>query len=106
MPPKFGHFLLLLGVAALIGWMATPRQGGALLPPERRHSMSEIRMPNLQGAVWNLEDHRGRVVLVNFWATWCPPCRHEIPSLMRLAKTPDLDIAGIAMDNEDGVVRR
>ena len=90
----------------MIGWMATPRQGGALLPPTQRHPMSEIQMPDLQGSMWNLQEHRGHVMLVNFWATWCPPCRHEIPLLTRLAQDAGVDIAGIAMDYNDDLVRR
>jgi len=36
---------------------------------------------------WSLEDEKGSVVIINFWATWCPPCREEIPSLQKFYKT-------------------
>ena len=41
---------------------------------------------NIQGRYIRLSDYRGKVVLVNFWATWCPPCRKEIPDLVRLQR--------------------
>lgn len=43
-----------------------------------------LELPDISGKTRTLEDMRGRVVLINFWATWCPPCRAEIPSLQRL----------------------
>ncbi len=44
----------------------------------------EFTLPDLEGQVIRLSDLRGQVVLLNFWATWCPPCRAEMPSMQAL----------------------
>lgn len=45
-----------------------------------------LRLPDSDGKVVDIAAYRGKVVLINFWATWCPPCRQELPSLSRLKK--------------------
>jgi len=66
-------------------------------------------LPNLtlnttNGQKWSLDENRGRVVLLNFWATWCVPCRAEVPYLVRLSnkyKTGGLDVVGINIDGDN-----
>ena len=62
-----------------------------------------VPMNDLQGKPHSLDDWRGKVLLVNFWATWCPPCREEVPLLVKLqAKyaAQGLQIVGIATDEQ------
>src|SRR5512138_3188386 len=49
----------------------------------------------------NLSDYKGKVILLNFWATWCPPCRKELPALSEIAndmKGKDFQMIGISVD--------
>ncbi|WP_298608908.1 TlpA disulfide reductase family protein [uncultured Thiothrix sp.] len=57
-----------------------------LLEHPTKELAPELRLTDLNGKAQDLKDYRGKVVLLNFWATWCPPCIKEIPSLNNLQK--------------------
>ena len=63
---------------------------------------------DLQGQAQRLSDYRGKWVLVNFWATWCPPCLEEIPDLSDLHQAhqrKDLVVIGVALESTEKSVR-
>ncbi|MGB9082114.1 MAG: redoxin family protein, partial [Desulfuromonadaceae bacterium] len=60
----------------------TPNKGAAATEKSPAPDVSVISLAN--GSTLKLSDLKGKVVLLNFWATWCPPCREEIPSMMKL----------------------
>lgn len=67
--------------------------------------ISEAQMKTLDGRGVKLSDYKGKVVLVNMWATWCGPCRSEIPELVRLSeelKDQDVKIVGLTIEDSRG----
>jgi peroxiredoxin len=68
-----------------------------------------FRLPSLGGGELDLASQRGRVVVLNFWATWCPPCVAEMPSLERLhrALSPEgLSVVTVSTDEDEAALRR
>jgi len=103
-------------VHATIAAPAKPAPGasGTEVPPEGTpaptakvpEQLPEIRLPGIDGAVQSLGDFKDRPLVVNFWATWCDPCRREIPLLKALRRehaADHLEIVGIAVDYPDEV---
>ena len=67
----------------------------------------DVQLETLDGDTVRLSDYRGQVVVLNFWATWCPPCRREIPDLMRLQDRfgdRGLRVVGVSLDREGKAV--
>src|SRR3954466_13647287 len=68
----------------------------------------EFTLKDMHGAKVHLADFKGKVILVNFWATWCPPCKAELPGLIALHqqyKDKGLVILGISEDDEPETLR-
>ncbi|MGC1449977.1 MAG: TlpA disulfide reductase family protein [Candidatus Sulfotelmatobacter sp.] len=67
-----------------------------------KRQSADFTLSDLQGRTWHLRDLRGKVVLVNFWATWCPPCRKEMPDLDALYnKFKDQGFVVLAISDEE-----
>lgn len=91
-----GYLTHLLRIGAL-GSEAAPGTGERILT---------ARLAGLDGSPQTLSDYRGRILIVNFWATWCAPCREEIPLFVRLQQeyaAKNIQFAGIAIDQVDKV---
>ena len=69
---------------------------------DKRRQTADFTLQDLRGQPWTLKDLRGKVVVVNFWATWCPPCRKEMPDLQSLYKKyKDKGLVILAISDED-----
>ena len=66
-------------------------------PGDRRHPRLQVAL--VDGGRFDLAQHRGRWVVVNFWATWCGPCLEEMPLLSTLAARDDVDVIGLAYED-------
>jgi cytochrome c biogenesis protein CcmG, thiol:disulfide interchange protein DsbE len=100
---------IVLAALYVIDSSETNGSSGHLAPTGQRKALADVTVRDLIGHSWRLADHRGEVVLLNFWATWCPPCREETPGLVRLSKSyPDseLDVIGVSMDEGGPAVVR
>ncbi|HUL41764.1 MAG TPA: TlpA disulfide reductase family protein [Burkholderiales bacterium] len=101
--------LALLAIAAGLyagPWVNAP----AWLVPAQTNSASQTlfgsTLRDLKGNDQPFEQWRGKVLVVNFWATWCPPCKKEIPQFIKVQekyRSHGLVIVGVALDKKDAV---
>ena len=86
MPPRpaLGLSVSVLALASLVFLVLSGAAGAADLKPWAGGPAPALVLKDLKGDLHRLGDYRGKVVLINFWATWCGPCRDEMPSIQRL----------------------
>lgn len=83
-----------------------PADKAATIPPQAAETLFSARLSDLNGAEQALEQYRGKTLVVNFWAAWCPPCREEMPGFARLQgrfASKGVQFVGIALDSADNV---
>ncbi len=93
-----------VAVAALAVLMIPPVAQAQSSGTGRLYKAPDFTLPDLDGKRYRLSDLKGKVVVINFWATWCPPCRKEIPDLRWIYdeyKDQGVEILGISLDQID-----
>jgi cytochrome c biogenesis protein CcmG/thiol:disulfide interchange protein DsbE len=100
-------FIAIVGMLAFGKYMDHHRRGkasSALVGDVRGRQAPDFELATLDGRKVKLSDYRGKAVILNFWATWCGPCRIEMPWFVDLQKEyakDGLTILGVAMDDSD-----
>jgi len=88
-----------------------PATGAANVEPAKKKSdyppiataVAEADIKNLDGSTWKVADKKGKVLLLNMWATWCGPCRSEMPTLVKLQEAhreKGFEVIGLNTDDE------
>ena len=98
---KFFIFLGLLAIIAVSVLQFQESENETIV-------MSDFSLKNMKGEAVSIEEFRGRKTLINFWATWCRPCRKEMPMLngVFLSQDPsDFSVVGIAIDKPEKVTQ-
>ena len=98
------HLLLMGAAAVLLASLAAAEQPSiraSLQPVKERKPAPEFALKDSSGKTVNLKDYRGKVVLLDFWATWCHGCKQEIPWFSEFERTygaKGLAVVGVSMD--------
>ncbi len=93
--------VLLVGGLAVWGFMQTRTRAPITRPPASER-LQDFVLPDLDDQPRSIKEWSGRPLIINFWATWCAPCRREMPLLQQLVDDhgdTGLQVVGIAMDN-------
>ena len=90
--------LLMVAVAGGALWLSLPEAPSSVREGDH---LTEFSLPDLKGTTQNFKE--GEVILLNFWATWCPPCRKEMPSMIELHNklaAEGLKIVAVSVDRD------
>ncbi len=97
--PIFILLITFCSNSVISGADTSPPLTHKLSPIKERWTAPEIRLKNMDGEVIDIKDLKGKVIIVNFWATWCPPCRREMSSLEHLFQaTSNMGVDVIAVN--------
>lgn len=95
-------FLIMISSPAVGHQKYFEKMGVAL--PKKEKNAPDFKLKNLSGDIVALNNFKGKIVLLNFWATWCLPCKEELPSMQRLYKklgTRGLEVVAVSIDRDN-----
>ncbi len=107
---KYFALIVILGVT-ITGFISCSNASATKAPPFPKgdyppapSNLMKATLTKMDGSSFKLDDYKGKVLLVNVWATWCGPCRHEIPELIKLQaehKNKGFEIIGLDVDESE-----
>ena len=102
------HRVLLAGLVGATLALAPARADDAVANPDAGKALYASSFKDMKDQTESMDQYKGKVVVMYFWATWCVPCRVETPNLVKLneaykAKGKDVTVVGLALDNGDKV---
>ena len=102
---SLSRFFLAVFLGSMLFFLCSP---GILRAASAAEKASDFSLKGVDGKTYTLSAYKGKVVLLNFWATWCPNCVEELPSLKKLSamlKGRDFQIISVSIDEDEGAVR-
>lgn len=98
-----GVFVLVVVVGLAIGWAVS---GGSSQTAQLGEKAPDFTVEVIAGGDFTLSEARGKPVVLNFWASWCEPCRTEIPDISEFADSnPDVTVVGVSVQDADQTAR-
>jgi thiol-disulfide isomerase/thioredoxin len=97
----------VLGGNALYKWLGEHSEGHLVAQDMVSKHRPDFSLPDLAGKIHSMSEWDGKVTVVNFWATWCPPCKREMPTFIELQQiyaAQGVQFVGIAIDNKEQVI--
>lgn len=105
------QFIILAAIGALIGLLASGvekwwQQDQPASSKTQLDKLPEFSLTGMNGDIWHSDESAHKILVLNFWATWCPPCREEMPVFSKLQKEfaqRNVQFIGIAIDDREAV---
>lgn len=99
--------LLIFALAAAYGVRKYNQRGAVFDLNQSGKVAPEFSLPNIKGGELKITDYKGKLILLNFWASWCPPCRAEIPGFINVQKAyqdKGFTFIGVAIESKKDAV--